>query len=171
MHEWGPPTWRLNKRVWQDSPKCIHWAACAHETTPPGESEESGKCCSICMQGCPLQRKCEDSGALLCTHVELPYSERVQSYQSVWCLHTGLPHLDAKLANCGGAFMQGCPPGENAEIVGHCDAHTQSSRTQNWFVQWTFKATGQLLGQLAVQATTGLERRSRKHTHIRLSNL
>lgn len=47
--------------------------------------EESGKpteCCSTGLQGCLVQRKCKDSGVLLCTHMGLSLLERVGSEQN-----------------------------------------------------------------------------------------
>lgn len=51
-------------RVLPNAPTELH----AHRAPLPGEMVELAKPCGTRSQGCPVQRKCEDSGALLRAH-------------------------------------------------------------------------------------------------------
>lgn len=79
---------------------------CTQGAALPEESAEQTKRCSTHLQGNLDQRKCGDSGVLLCAHMELSILERVGSKQN------------AAVSVCRTSLSR-----ERAEIVGCCYMH------------------------------------------------
>lgn len=79
---------------------------CTQGAALPEESAEQTKRCSTHLQGNLDQRKCGDSGVLLCAHMELSILERVGSKQN------------AAVSVCRTSRSR-----ERAEIVGCCYMH------------------------------------------------